>query len=132
MGYLICSKCKGYYQITDGQSPGNYTDQCSCGGKIRYVDNLDIVDPRWKPITIERKNTRREILNKKLSKTFTLPNWDLKNRLKQYNQNLKYRFDRARNQRIINKNPQGMDWGNVNSWLNELNFPFFLCAIPGE
>ena len=118
MGYLICSKCKGYYKLHPGESPRDYTGNCGCGGKIRYVENLDIVDPQWKQITIAKKKPPSE----KIKSAFSLPNWNIKNRIRQYNQNLKNRINRTRNQRTIHRNEQGMNFGDINSLLNELNF----------
>lgn len=40
MGYLICDQCKGYYELKEGESPGDF-DCCQCGGKLNYVDKLD-------------------------------------------------------------------------------------------
>ena len=35
LGYLICEKCGGYYELQPGESPEDY-DQCQCGGKLKY------------------------------------------------------------------------------------------------
>ncbi len=121
MGYLICSKCKGYYELQSSELTKDFVDECQCGGKLRYVENLDIVDPHWKPITLTKKKKKSEILSEKI-KTFTKIPADIKNRLQQYIQKLTYRIDSARNQRRIHRNPQGMDMGNINSILAELNF----------
>jgi hypothetical protein len=40
MGYLFCDKCGGYYKLQEGESEEDF-DTCQCGGKLRYVDNLD-------------------------------------------------------------------------------------------
>lgn len=40
MGYLICEKCRGYYELQEGESPEEF-DKCLCGGKLRYVENLN-------------------------------------------------------------------------------------------
>jgi len=40
MGYLICDKCKGYYKLKEGESIDDF-DNCQCGGKLRYIDNID-------------------------------------------------------------------------------------------
>jgi hypothetical protein len=40
MGYLICDKCRGYYELQKGESAEDF-DKCQCGGKLRYVNNLD-------------------------------------------------------------------------------------------
>ena len=118
MGYLICTKCKGYYELQPGESFKDYAGGCDCGGKIRHVENLDIVDPQWRQITIPKKKTAGE----KIKSAFTLPNWNIKNRINQYTQNLRYRMDRTRNQRTMHKNPQGMNPGDINAILNEVNF----------
>jgi hypothetical protein len=120
VGYLICSKCKGYYQLESDDSK-DYVDECDCGGKVRYVENLDIVDPQWKQITITKKKTKREIFSEKI-KTVTKVPQQLKNRLQQFQKRYRDRIYRARNQRRINRNPQGMNLGNFQSLLNELNF----------
>ena len=39
MGYLKCTKCEGYYQLPDEESPEDY-DQCQCGGTLEYVDEI--------------------------------------------------------------------------------------------
>ena len=40
-GYLICEKCKRYYQLKTGESPEDFTDECECGGKLQYSETLD-------------------------------------------------------------------------------------------
>lgn len=117
VGYLICTKCKGYYKLEPGESPKDYNSDCDCGGKIRHVENLDIVDPQWKQITISKRKSSSE----KIKSAFTLPNWNIKNRITRYNQNLKNRINRTRNQRTMHRNPQGMNPGDFNAILKELN-----------
>ena len=39
MGYLICDKCGGYYELKEGESPNDF-DLCNCGGKLRYANSL--------------------------------------------------------------------------------------------
>lgn len=34
-GFLICSKCKGYYKLREGESPEDF-ESCQCGGKLKY------------------------------------------------------------------------------------------------
>jgi hypothetical protein len=41
MGYLICDKCGGYYEIQDGESPEDFSDECDCGGKLVYSESLE-------------------------------------------------------------------------------------------
>ena len=40
MGFLVCDKCGGYYELQEGESPSNFTDKCECGGKLKYIENL--------------------------------------------------------------------------------------------
>lgn len=35
MGYIICEKCGGYYELQPGEHPEDF-DKCQCGGKLRY------------------------------------------------------------------------------------------------
>jgi hypothetical protein len=40
MGYLICDKCGGCYELKPGESPENFTNECECGGiKKHYSVN---------------------------------------------------------------------------------------------
>lgn len=39
LGYLICEKCEGYYELQPGESPEDY-DQCQCGGKLKYSTSI--------------------------------------------------------------------------------------------
>lgn len=41
MSYLVCNKCGGYYELQKGENPDKSTDQCGCGGSLKYVQNLD-------------------------------------------------------------------------------------------
>lgn len=126
VGYLICGKCKSYYKLESGESPKDFVSGCDCGGKLRYVENLDIVDPTWKPVIINRKSTKREILKEKLQTLSSLPG-RLKNRLAQfyYNNFGKWIYN-ARNRGRVYRTPhgksQGMNIGVINSIMNELNF----------
>lgn len=116
MGYLICSKCKRYHELQSGESPKNLRDHCPCGGKLRYVENLDIVDPSWKQIIIPQKKSKGEILREKIE-PFSLEN--LKSRMNDFWNKYRYRFQNAQ------------DWDNhtyydtginpLNAIKNELN-----------
>ena len=120
MGYLVCSKCKSYYKLQSGESAKDFVDDCDCGGKLRYVENLDIVDPNWKQVSIRKKSTKREILrNKMQSLSFN----KIKNRLVQifYNKFGK-RIYKTQNYNRIHRNPYGTEIGIINSIINELNF----------
>lgn len=35
MGYLVCDKCGGYYELQPGEHPEDF-DWCECGGKLSY------------------------------------------------------------------------------------------------
>ncbi len=122
MGYLVCSKCKSYYKLQSNESPKDFIDKCNCGAKLRYVENLDIVDPSWKQVSIRKKPTIKERLNKKSKSIFSLPEINLKNRLNQfYYNNIGRHIYKARNQRRVHKNPQGMQFDLLNSMMNEFN-----------
>jgi hypothetical protein len=123
MGYLICGKCKSYYKLQSGESAKNFVGKCACGGKYRYVENLDIVDPNWKQVSIRKKSTRKEILRNKIQSAFSIPRMDLKNRLVQFFQNkFGKQIYNAQNWNRTKKSPYGMDKGFINSLVNELNF----------
>ena len=126
VGYLICGKCKGYYKLQPRESPKDFVSECDCGGKIRYVQNLDIVDPTWKPVIINRKSTKKEIIKEKMQAISSLPS-KLKNRLVQfYHNSLGKWVYNVRNRSRVHRTPhgmsQGMQTGFMNSIMNELNF----------
>ena len=122
MGYLICSKCKSYYKLQSGESAKNFVSNCDCGGKYRYVENLDIVDPNWKQVSIRKKSTRKEIIRNKIQSLFSVPG-DLKNRLVQFFQNkFGKQIYNAQNWNRTKKSPYGMNQSPINSIINELNF----------
>lgn len=52
MGFLICDKCKGYYELQPGESPEDFDLTCECGGSIRYADNVDFVGSDWNEVPI--------------------------------------------------------------------------------
>ncbi|MBP1945874.1 hypothetical protein [Methanobacterium petrolearium] len=39
-GYLVCDKCNGYYKLQPDESPDDFTDECECGGKLKYWDSI--------------------------------------------------------------------------------------------
>ena len=123
MGYLICGKCMSYYKLQSSESAKNFVDYCDCGGELRYVENLDFVDPNWKQVSIRKKSTRREILRNKIQSVISVRRMDLKNRFVQFFQN---KFGKsiynAQNWNRIHKTPYGMETGFINSIKNELNF----------
>lgn len=122
MGYLICGKCKSYYKLQSGESAKDFVDECDCGGKMRYVENLDIVDPAWKQVSLGKKPTIKEILKHKTQFIFSFRKLNIKNRLNQfYYNNIGKHIYNAQNKHRIHRNPTGMQTGLINSILNELN-----------
>ena len=123
MGYLICGKCKSYYKLQSGESAKNFVDDCDCGSELRYVENLDFVDPNWKQVSIRKKSTRREILRNKIQSVISVQRMNLKNRLVQFFRNkFGKRIYNAQNWNRIHKTPYRMETGFINSIKNELNF----------
>ncbi len=121
MGYLICVKCKSYYKLQLGESAKDFARKCDCGGKLRYVENLDIIDPQWKPVTLRKKPAKKEILKNKIKSLSSVPR-SIKNRLNQfYYNNIGRHIHNARNQRRVHRSPPGMQSGFMTSILNELN-----------
>lgn len=47
MGYLICKKCKSYYELKPGENPEDFINKCDCGGELKYSENIDVVSPNW-------------------------------------------------------------------------------------
>ena len=56
MGYLICNQCKGYYKLQPGEKPEEFTDNCNCGGRLRYTQSIDVVTP---PKDFSNKDNKR-------------------------------------------------------------------------
>jgi len=44
MGYLICDKCEGYYELQSGEKMGDF-DKCRCGGKLSWVAKIGVLFP---------------------------------------------------------------------------------------
>lgn len=66
MGYLLCNKCGGYYELQPGEYPDDFT-KCECGGKLEYVESLGR-DPE--PEVKEEKIKREEpVVEKKKDKS---------------------------------------------------------------
>lgn len=40
MGFLVCNKCGGYYELQKGEVPEDFADRCECGGTLKYVEKL--------------------------------------------------------------------------------------------
>lgn len=129
MGYLICNKCKSYYKLQYGESAKDFAHKCNCSGKLRYVENLDIIDPQWKQISLRKKPAKKEILKNKI---FSSP-VNIKNRLHQfYYKNIGRHIYNARNQHRMHRSPPGMQAGFINSILNELNLHniWWILVVP--
>ncbi|MDD3984993.1 MAG: MFS transporter [Methanobacterium sp.] len=121
MGYLICSKCKSYYKLQTSESAKDFMDKCVCGGKLRYLENLDIVDPKWKQVLLRKKPTKREFLRKKIQSIFSFPKMNTKEILHQfYYNNIGKHIYNIRNQNRIHRTLPGMGIG-INAILNEFN-----------
>jgi|GEM_PF-2499358 len=43
-GFLVCDKCKNYYELQHGESPEDFVNECDCGGTLRYAENLEGVE----------------------------------------------------------------------------------------
>lgn len=41
MGYLVCDKCEGYYELQPDESPEDFIDICECGGNLKYSNSPD-------------------------------------------------------------------------------------------
>lgn len=41
MGYLVCDKCEGYYELEPGESPDDFSGECECGGNLIYSESLE-------------------------------------------------------------------------------------------
>lgn len=39
-GYLVCDKCKGFYELDADESPDNFELECECGGKLEFKERL--------------------------------------------------------------------------------------------
>jgi hypothetical protein len=39
MGYLKCNSCGGRYDLQPGELPGDFEDECTCGGKWEFYDD---------------------------------------------------------------------------------------------
>jgi transcription initiation factor IIE alpha subunit len=65
MGYLICKKCGGYYELQPGEQPEDFTE-CQCGGELTYKENLTGKRDKLPSITsIASKNRDKSQSNKK-------------------------------------------------------------------
>lgn len=44
VGYFICNKCGGYFELNEGESPDDFSDKCECGGTLKYIPNREQPD----------------------------------------------------------------------------------------
>lgn len=97
----------------------DFGDKCPCGGKLRYVENLDIVDPSWKPIVLAKKPTSTEIIKNKIDSLLSIPT-HLKNRFLRLISEWKNRLQRPSYANTYYNSPygRGLDMGSI---INELN-----------
>lgn len=42
MGFLVCNKCGGYYELQKGEVPEDFADRCECGGKLEFKKTRDV------------------------------------------------------------------------------------------
>jgi hypothetical protein len=42
MPFLVCTKCRGYYQLQEGESPDDFQDKCQCGGDLEYIESMNM------------------------------------------------------------------------------------------
>ncbi len=129
MGYLICGKCKSYYKLGSGDSVKDFVDYCNCGGKLRYVENLDIVDPNWKQIPIRKKSTKRDILRNKIQSVLSVLNLNLKTRLAKFWNKYRNRIQNAQNWNRNHNTHYNTGINPINSIKNELNFDNILWTL---
>ncbi|BDZ71593.1 hypothetical protein [Methanobacterium petrolearium] len=47
MGYLICVKCGGYYELQPGEKPEDFSNECECGGELIYSERLDFTEENY-------------------------------------------------------------------------------------
>ena len=65
MGYLLCDKCQGNYELQPGESPDDFSDKCQCGGNLKYVESLGFdsepeEDTNKEEPKVENEETKKE------------------------------------------------------------------------
>jgi hypothetical protein len=43
LGYLVCEKCSGYYELKEGESINNF-ESCECGGELTYHNSIEFLN----------------------------------------------------------------------------------------
>jgi hypothetical protein len=41
VGYFICDKCGGYFELNEGELPDDFSDKCECRGTLKYILNRE-------------------------------------------------------------------------------------------
>ena len=59
MGFLICNKCDGSYELQAGEYPEDFDLACECGGELKFHNNLnndyqENLNPKIESIGIEK------------------------------------------------------------------------------
>jgi hypothetical protein len=68
MGYLVCEKCGGYYELQDGESPNDFSDKCECGGNLVYSESLKSTEKDSKNKNSSEATNTTQSPNKESSK----------------------------------------------------------------
>ena len=55
MGYVICEKCVGYYELEEGESVGEF-EACQCGGSLNYTEFIKR-QKKWIGLKINRSSS---------------------------------------------------------------------------
>jgi len=59
-GYLVCTQCKGYYELQENESPEDF-EKCECGGSLDYHEPRTLVED---PVKDNLKSARKHVFNK--------------------------------------------------------------------
>ncbi|MCE5214584.1 MAG: hypothetical protein LLF83_07695 [Methanobacterium sp.] len=77
-GYLICEKCKGYYELQEGESPADF-ESCQCGGKLTY-SRINPISLENNPYVQERGEEARKKIDDTIDNLVNKPINSLKDR----------------------------------------------------
>ncbi len=53
MAYLICKKCKSYYELKPEEKPEDFSSECECGAKLKFTKNFNVNKKDWEEFLIE-------------------------------------------------------------------------------
>lgn len=59
MPYLICERCKGYYELLEGESTEDFLG-CRCGGELLCIEELEENHEDWKPESSKDKEYSKD------------------------------------------------------------------------